>query len=209
MSKKILVLNPDELLFNFYLLKKQLWMNVCKQHHLEFNEAFFMGYYDAHLEKQEKIGREYRQFEPYFNEINQQFKDWLASTLPKMDDGGHATILQLESKFTIYFVTNLPLASMQTLLKAYQLDQFELFSTKHVLNGKPEPDIYLKIARQKQIKTNEMFIVDSTLNGIQASYLAHAKGIFLNLYGEPISTMKKFSTIRLNSLEDLQVFLNA
>jgi beta-phosphoglucomutase-like phosphatase (HAD superfamily) len=207
MSLPYLILNTDELLFDFYLKKQQLWKTLAKRENLDINDKFIMGLYDAHLEKQEKIAREYRSLAPFVHQVQTDFKTWLLSFNPSVEASRIAFIHTLEPVFTIIYVTNQSTELIQPCLQELGLKYENLYSTKHVLNAKPEPDIYLKIARSLKIKANELVIVDSTLNGVQASYLAHAKGIFLEQYGPATQIIRKFSTTVISDLDTLKSHL--
>lgn len=207
MCQNTLILNTDELLFDFYTKKQQLWQQVSQRENIEVTDKFFMALYDAHLEKQEKIAREYRSLAPFMSEVNHSFHLWLQEFTPKIDQATVDFVKSMERQYRIIWVTNQKLELAQKLLSQFSFQYESLYSTKNVLNAKPEPDIYLKIARALKIKANELHIVDSTLNGVQASYLAHAKGIFLEQFGPPSLIIRKFSTTIVPDLEALSVHL--
>jgi beta-phosphoglucomutase-like phosphatase (HAD superfamily) len=98
---------------------------------------------------------------------------------------------------------------MQDLLKStnFPLDVDILVSSKQVLNAKPEGDIYLKIARLLGIKANTLTIIDSTLNGVQASYLANSKGLYLAQFHEANSTIKKFAYAHFKQSDELNHYV--
>jgi len=98
---------------------------------------------------------------------------------------------------------------MQDLLIStkFPLEVDILVSSKQVLNAKPEGDIYLKIARLLGIKANTLTIIDSTLNGIQASYLANSKGLYLAQFHEANSTIRKFAYAHFKQSEELNHYV--
>jgi HAD superfamily hydrolase (TIGR01549 family) len=207
MSVPTLILNIDDFVYDLYSLNQNLWQHHCAFHQLAFSDVFFMGYYDAHLDKQEKLLREYRAYQALVEPLQEAFNLTLKFETPHADSNSLNQIEQLSQHYSILLLSNLDMRQAESLVRSSQLSAYPLYSTKTVLNGKPEPDVFLKIARSLNVKANELHVVESTLNGIQAAYLANAKSIFLNLYGEPISTIKKFSTYRVESKAELLPFL--
>jgi len=207
MSHPYLILNTDELLFDFYTKKHQLWQTIAHREVLEVSDKFIMAIYDAHLEKQEKIAREYRTHALFMNEVNRDFQTWLKTYVPQIAPAHYDFIKAMETQYRIIYVTNQQTDVMKSHLNTFDFNYENVFSTKNVLNAKPEPDVYLKIARHLNIKANELNIVDSTLNGVQASYLAHAKGIFLEQYGPATQIIRKFSTTIVSDIHKLQTHL--
>lgn len=207
MSLPTIIVNLDDFVYDLYSVSKRLWQQQCAVSQLEFSEVFFMGFYDAHLDKQEKLLREYRAYQTLVDPIQDAFYTVLNSNKISADQASLALIKLLSQTYSILLLSNLPMKHAETLVQSSLLTTYPLFSTKTVLNGKPDPDVFLKISRSLNVKSNELYVIESTLNGIQAAYLANAKGVFLNLYGEPIATIKKFSTYRVESKEDLLPFL--
>jgi beta-phosphoglucomutase-like phosphatase (HAD superfamily) len=210
-TKKTLVITLDDFIFEHYKIKQNIWKNIAKEHRLSLNDTFLMGHYDAHLEKREKLEREYKQLTPYVGEVNARYQKVVSSTLlePTIKAEHLAKLHQWIAAFDVYFITNHRTEQIIQLLEKANivLDHERIYSTKQVLNAKPEADIYLKVARLRNIKPNTMTILDATLNGVQASYLANAKGLFLAQYMRPNQAIKDFAFAYFNTLADVDAYL--
>lgn len=210
-TKKTLVITLDDFIFEHYKTKQSIWKNIAKEHKLKLSDTFLLGHYDAHLEKREKLEREYKQLTPHVQEVDVRYQKVISSTILKPDfNAENLERLKLwEAMFDVFYITNHRKEQMLSLMQMIdvEIDQERLYSTKQVLNAKPEADIYLKLARTQNIKPNTMFILDSTLNGVQASYLANAKGLFLAQYLRPNQAIKDFSFAYFDTLTDVDEYL--
>ncbi len=209
--EKTLIITLDDFVYDFYSIKKDLWERIAQDNKLHLPEHFIMSWYDAHLEKREKLGREHPQLAPYFNDVETQFQSYLQSNKEsiKLIDNHIEHLSQWNKIYKLVYCTNLKVELMRDLLKStkFPLDVDILVSSKQVLNAKPEGDIYLKIARLLGIKANTLTIIDSTLNGIQASYLANSKGLYLAQFHEANSTIKKFAYAHFKQSEELNHYV--
>lgn len=209
--EKTLIITLDDFVYDFYSIKKDIWERIAQDNQLQLPENFIMSWYDAHLEKREKLGREHPQLVLYFSEVESQFQIYLQSNKGSIKFiSNHIEYLTQWSKiYKLVYCTNLKIEVMQDLLKStmFPLDVEILVSSKQVLNAKPEGDIYLKIARILGIKANTLTIIDSTLNGIQASYLANSKGLYLAQFLEANSTIRKFAYAHFKQSEDLNHYV--
>ncbi len=210
-TKKTLVITLDDFIFEHYKIKQNIWKNIAKEHKLKLSDTFLMGHYDAHLEKREKLEREYRTIAPYVKEVDTRYQNVVSSSLlePTFNKEHLDKLVQWAQDFDLYFITNHRIEQIKNLLEKakIELDIDRIYSSKQVLNAKPEADIYLKLARLRNIKPNTMTILDSTLNGVQASYLANAKGLFLAHYMRPNQAIKDFAFAYFNRLDEVDSYL--
>lgn len=211
-SRNTLVINIDDLLYDFYKIRHGHWLTLAHQENLPFNETFFMVSHEANFDKIEKIGREYPKLEPYFNRIDSLVKAEIDALLPSVQPNPEKlTILrQLSQDYSLTLVSSLSRSQLSNLVSLREpgFDYNGLFSIKDVMSGKPDPDIYLRIARALDVKPNKLIIVDSNLNGILASYLAHAKGVYISEFMSTTNAIMEFSTIYLDRMDQLKTTLD-
>jgi beta-phosphoglucomutase-like phosphatase (HAD superfamily) len=207
--EKTLIITLDDFVFDMYKIKMSLWKDIEKENNIEVSDHFIMSYYDAHFEKREKIGREYPRIAKFYDEVENRFNKIIDSAELSMNKTHIEYLLEWNKIYKLIYCTNLKLDQMQNLLTttAFPIEVKNLFSTRQVLNSKPEGDIYLKIARQLNLKTNSLVVIDSTLNGIQASYLANTKGLFLAQFHEVNPTVKKFAFAHFKKSEELNHYV--
>lgn len=207
-SKQNLILSLDDLVLNLPQLKDSLWKNVLVKHQVEVHPLFNELSFDANSEKIEKLSREYPRFAPYFEEVNQSYKDQKLDYLKTIKINPQALNLfeKLAQDFDISFLTNLSLEEFErtNLLSHFNFKPKAVFSTKEVLNGKPDADIYLKIARIFNVKPQKLITIDATINGVQAGYLANTKAIYVSI-NYPISQWAMdYSIAFLNGFDELE-----
>ena len=61
-----------------------------------------------------------------------------------------------------------------------------------VVNGKPEPDIFLKAAEQMQLSPKDCYVFEDSFNGIIAAYRAGCVPVMIPNQREPSDDIKKF-----------------
>jgi len=207
--EKTLIITLDDFIFDLYKIKNTIWNRIEKEYQIEVTDQFRMAYYDAHLEKREKLGREYPKIAPYFIEVENSFNEVIDNGHVEINTEHLEYLKQWNNIYKLIYCTNLKLDRMNNLLKRFNLNiQINhLISTKQVLNAKPEGDIYLKVARLLNIKANTITVIDSTLNGIQAAYLANTKGLYLAQFHEANSTIKKFAYAHFKHSQDLNHYV--
>ncbi len=207
--EKTLIITLDDFIYDLYRIKRQIWKNIEIKHNVVVPEHFIMAYYDAHLEKREKLGREHPKLAEFFNEVEIQFNHDIESGGLKLNNENLTNLKQWDRLFKIIYCTNLKIETMNKLLIStnFPLPTSILLTSKQVLNAKPEGDLYLKVARLLNIKANSLIVIDSTLNGIQAAYLANTKGLFLAQFHEANSIIKKFSYAHFTKPNELNKYL--
>ena len=211
-SNYTLVLNIDEFVLKLPLLKKRLWLEIGQAHGIEITELFLMASFDANQEKQEKLMREYPHLSMYFEEVNarymQEQHDFLQNAHVSSDL--KSVLTGLNQPLDLVVCTNLAIDEVRTLpvLTEFPYPIQAIFSTKEVFAGKPDADIYLKIARKLGIHASKLITIDATINGVQAGYLAHTKAIYVAEYFAITQAVQDYSTAFLETLSDLKTTLN-
>lgn len=79
----------------------------------------------------------------------------------------------------------------------------EVVSCDRLAHGKPEPDVYLEIARKMNVDPSEMIVLEDSANGILAGKRSGARVIAVpNPMIKPPDHILKQADLILNSLED-------
>ncbi len=207
--EKTLIITLDDFIFNLYNIKDLIWDKIETTYQVEISDEFRMAYYDAHLEKKEKLGREYPKIASHFAEVETEFNRMIDEMKIEVNQEHLNYLLEWNKIYRIIYCTNLKVERMRNLLEMlhFPLPVDHLISTKQVLNAKPEGDVYLKVARLLNIKANLLTVIDSTLNGIQAAYLANTKGLFLAQFTEANTTIKKFAYAHFKQSHELHHYV--
>lgn len=210
-SQQILVINLDEFLLQLPMIKNKVWQDIAQIQGLEVTQTFLMATYDANIDKQERLMREYPKLAPYFETVQKRFEGIVQS---KLDDFvpclAHVeTLASLNAKIDIALCSNLKRDDLNRMTWIHNLPfkLVGLYSTREVLAGKPDADIYLKIARQQQVHPSKLITVDATLNGVQAGYLANTKALFVAEFYAVNEAIQEYSTAYLSNFDELKTTL--
>jgi len=207
-----LIINLDELLLDLPSLKQKIWQDLADIHNFEITETFLLASFDANSDKVEKLQREYPKHAPYFDTVQKRYEGMIDAKLNTLKPSALRLIelQRLAQEYAISLCSNLSRRQLEGLscLKELGFTPIYVFSTKEVMLSKPDPAIYLKIARLLKELPNKLIVVDATLNGIQASYLANTKGIFVAEHFEPSSTVKEYSTAYTEHFNQVKTILD-
>ena len=85
----------------------------------------------------------------------------------------------------------------------------EIISTKQVLKGKPNPDVYLYALEVANLKANKVLAVEDSPNGILSTKNANIKGIFIPDLTQPTSDIENAIYKVFPSLHEFKNYLEA
>ncbi len=207
-SKQNLILSLDDLVLDLPKLKDSIWHEILEKHEVEASQIFNELSFDANSEKIEKLSREYPRYAPFFEKVNEIYKSKVTAHLKdfKIEEKALKLFEKLSNDFDVSFLTNLSVSELEgsSVLNQFSFKPKEIFSTKEVLESKPDAAIYLKIARKFNDKVQRLITVDATVNGVQAGYLANTKAIYV-ARNYPISQWAiDYSIAFLNGLDELE-----
>lgn len=209
--KQTLIISVDELVFNLSKLKEKVWKDIAELHHLDLNEHFLNTSFDANHDKVERLMREHIAHAPHFETVQNRYTALIPSHFEKfsIDDQKYRILKRFSEDFDLYFLTNLNRSQINSLGLQNKLDLavIEIFSTKEVLSGKPDADIYLKIARKLGISATKLIAVEGTLNGVQAAYLAKSKGIYVGEQFPVTQLVTEYSVGYIDTFAQLEVLV--
>ena len=133
--EKTLIITLDDFIFDLYKIKNTIWNRIETDYQIEITDQFRMAYYDAHLEKREKLGREYPKIAIYFNEVETLFNEMIDNGQVEINTEHLTYLSQWKKIYKLIYCTNLKLDRMNNLLKRFNIDIeiTHLISTKQVL----------------------------------------------------------------------------
>jgi HAD superfamily hydrolase (TIGR01509 family) len=209
--KQAMIMSVDELVFDLAKLKEKVWRDIAEVHRLELTDHFLNTSFDANHDKTERLMREHIAHAPHFETVQNRYHALIPSHLEnfKINEKKFKILKRFSEDFDLYFLTNLNSTQINTLNLDKKLDLSikEIFSTKEVLSGKPDADIYLKIARKLNISATKLIAIDGSLNGVQASYLAKSKGIYVGEQFPVTQLVTEYSTGYIDTFEQLEVLV--
>ncbi len=91
----------------------------------------------------------------------------------------------------------------EQLKKAGILQYFEdLVGGDDISRGKPFPDIFIEASRRIDVKPEDCFVFEDSINGIKAAYAAHTKPIMIPDLIEPTDEITSMIYKRFSSLDE-------
>lgn len=209
--KQAMIISVDELVFDLAKVKEKVWRDIASLHNLELSDHFLNTSFDANHEKIERLMREHVLHAPHFETVQNRYTALIPSHFKnfKISENKYRILKRFSEDFDLYYLTNLNRTQINSLEldKKLNIDVKEVFSTKEVLSGKPDADIYLKIARKLNISATKLIAIDGSLNGVQASYLAKSKGIYVGEQFPVTQLITEYSTGYIDTFEQLEVLV--
>lgn len=209
--KQAIIISVDELVFDLAKVKEKVWRDIASLHNLELSDHFLNTSFDANHEKIERLMREHVLHAPHFETVQNRYTALIPSHFKnfKISENKYRILKRFSEDFDLYYLTNLNRTQINSLEldKKLNIDVKEVFSTKEVLSGKPDADIYLKIARKLNISATKLIAIDGSLNGVQASYLAKSKGIYVGEQFPVTQLITEYSTGYIDTFEQLEVLV--
>ena len=126
-----------------------------------------------------------------------------------LKDGAIEILAYLKDKLPMAIATSTPAPKSTNTLKQANLEQFfQVITTgDQVVNGKPNPDIFLITAKKLGLKPSEVMVVEDSKNGIRAS---HSGGFISVLIPDVVKVDEEMTLCAkyiFQSLEELLLFL--
>ncbi len=209
--KQVIIISVDELVFDLAKVKEKVWRDIASLHNLELSDHFLNTSFDANHDKIERLMREHVLHAPHFETVQNRYTALIPSHFKnfKISENKYRILKRFSEDFDLYYLTNLNRTQINSLEldKKLNIDVKEVFSTKEVLSGKPDADIYLKIARKLNISATKLIAIDGSLNGVQASYLAKSKGIYVGEQFPVTQLITEYSTGYIDTFEQLEVLV--
>ncbi len=78
-----------------------------------------------------------------------------------------------------------------------------------IINGKPHPDIFLKVVEKLNWRFNYCYVLEDSENGIKAAYRAKMRPIFIPDICKPSETIEKLIFKEFNSLLDVKDYFDS
>lgn len=206
------VLSLDGIVLDTYSHLEKTFTSILEQHNLEPQPYFFELYVDGGFQNRHRSYIHYNQFEPlkddmrlaFENSLEQLIQDNQVSTLlnPSIESLID-TLHQKNIKYGLVSSLNSTLTNKLIEKLPFQLKYEALVSGNEIMEGKPEKDIYSKIAKKLQINPHEILAIDASVNGVLASYLANMNNIYVETYKKSNEKARKYSNRQVKNLQAL------
>lgn len=207
MNIQLCILNAEGILLDTNKSYIELWQSTADQHKLSIPEGFFENILSAGYDHRQKVFYQYphlSQLEKAVFQIKQQRQ---ASIQPQIIE----VLDYLKSHgIKIAIVTDSHRRNkdpqIDILLKKYEIDV--LVCANEVLNGKPDPNIYLKAAKLSNVKPNNTLVIDDSRNGCYSAHLAFMRSIFYQNSLPLSERLFKYSYRQISQLSEIIGIIN-
>lgn len=206
------VLSFDGIVLDTFSLLEKTYSSILIKNKVKPEPYFFELHVDGGFQNQHRSYIHYHQFEPYKDEMklafeksleqlieNKQVSELLNPSIESLID----TLHRKEIKYGLVSTLNSNLTNKLIESLPFQLNHKVLVSGNEILEGKPEKDIYSKIAKKLNVNPHEVLAIDASVNGVLASYLANMNNVYVETYKKSNEKARKYSSQQVKNLQAL------
>lgn len=198
----------DGILYDLNTYKQQIFTNILNEHGLEAQPYFFELLLDGGYQQIERAYIHYNQYRPYKEELDRRFneqfqQDLLNGNLPL----NQSSILFMESlmksPIKLGLLSSYSRKDVEQLIKHYPLSLCydALVCGNEIFEGKPEKDMYSKIAKQMNVDPHYTIAFEATVNGVMGAYLGDMRSVYVEIHKLRVEKAQKFSHYQFPTLE--------
>lgn len=201
-------LSIDSVLFDLNTYKQQIYAQIMEKHNLEVHPYFFELLLDGGYQQIERAYIHYNQYRPIREELEAQFNQQLQLDLELGNFSAHPESLEfvewLKTKeVKIGLVSSYPKQVANRLLELYPIDinPDAMVTGNEVFEGKPEKDMYAKLAKLLKVDPHYTIAIEATVNGVLGAYLGNMISVYVEIHKLRVEKAQKFSNYQCVSLE--------
>lgn len=206
------VLSLDGIVLDTYSHLEKTFTSILEANNLKPEPYFFELYVDGGYQNRHRSYIHYNQFEPLKDEMSLAFEKSLEQLI---DTNQVATLLnpsieslidtlhQKDIKYGLVSTLNSSLSCKLIEKLPFQMKHDALVSGNEIFEGKPEKDIYSKVAKKMRVNPHQVLAIDSSVNGVLASYLANMNNVYVETYKKSNEKAQKYSIRQVKNIEEL------
>lgn len=201
-------LSVDSILFDLNTFKQEIYSEVMREHNLESHPYFFELLLDGGYQQIERAYIHYNQYRPIRKEMQERYELKLQEALdqkqiePVLESIEFIDHLQNEG-LKLGLVSSYPRDIVQQLLDLYPIkfEDIVLVCGNEVFEGKPEKDMYSKLAKLMKVDPHYTLAIEGTVNGVMAAYLASMVSVYVEIHKLRVEKAQKFSNYQCMTLD--------
>lgn len=210
MKIKAVIFDMDGLMFDTEKLVEDSWIAYGKRNHYPIDSIFMgciRGRNSAAIEKivYEKLGRDF----PYQDARKSCYEDIFSvidtKGIPVKD--GLLTLLEKlkENKFAIALATSTARERAMAYLENAKITHYfdSIICGDMVTYSKPDPEIFLKAAKQVSFTAEECLVLEDSPNGVKAAFAAHCPVVMVPDLDAPTEEIKQLANKIVPSLNEV------
>lgn len=218
MLKKIkaVILDMDGVLVDSELFSKNCFEKTCNSLNIGYNEKFYLSTVGRTYDECNRMITEYLggadNFKIFQDRYNELHNGAYEKGLIKLKKGCRELLSFLQDRNIPYaLATSSPYRIVEAsfLNQGYIKVPFKYVITgEEVINGKPDPEIFIKCAKLMNQYIEECMIVEDSINGVRAAYESKALTVFVPDIISPTEEVIKKSDYQLNDLFEVKSLIN-
>lgn len=201
-------LSIDSVLYDLNTYKQQIYARIMEKHGLEVHPFFFELLLDGGYQQIERAFIHYNQYRPIRLEMEEAYKKQFEFDLENKNLKPHPESIEfvkwlMSTDVKIGLVSSYSKHQAQELINQYPLDlsNYLLVAGNEVLEGKPEKDIYSKMAKKLKADPHYTLAIEATVNGVMGAYLANMISAYVEIHKLRVEKAQKFSNYQCVNLE--------
>lgn len=204
---KAIALSVDGIIFNINQLVKTNLIQLASNINVNVPEAFFDIYLEGGYEQKHRAKIHYHLLEAHLDEFGEKIRHLLLTAaqqaqLPLVEGIQQLLHFINQHHLKVGLVSSYSRELTLKMLESfpYELKYDALVCDNEVLEGKPEANIYQKLLVKLNVSCDEILSLETTVNGVCASYLANIETYFVEIFQLRKERSQKFSNRQLTSL---------
>lgn len=184
MQFELLLINVDATLFDVVSTTHEVYRNLAKRDGLALPASFLDRIVDARGSSRERLDREFYRLAALRDEADALIEEAITEKILKdriLSDKAETFLRYLNEKSIPYgFISSMSNHHMDRILKKFPFMTPVIHLTQsEVLEGKPEPDLYLKACRKANVHPNQVLVVENSTLGVASAFLARTTVVFI------------------------------
>lgn len=208
LNYKAVIVSVDSVLFDLNTFQQHIYAQVMSKYSLEPQPYFFELLLDGGYQQKERAYIHYNEYRPIRQELEETYQQALLEAIELKQIKPHPESIEfmkwlMTLDLKIGFVSSYHRAVVEKLLDLYpiELKIDALVCGNEVFEGKPEKDMYNKIAKQLKVNPNDTLSIEATVNGVQSAYLGNMMSVYVEIHKLRVEKAQKFSNFQCPSLQ--------
>jgi HAD superfamily hydrolase (TIGR01509 family) len=207
LNYEAVVISVDSVLFDLNTFKQQVYAQVMTKHQLEIHPYFFELLLDGGYQQTERAYIHYNQYRAIRKELEETYDNALQEALDNNEIKPYPESIEFinwisKLDLKLGFISSYHRKIVEQLIDKYpvNLKIDALIAGNEVFEGKPEKDIYSKVAKKLKADPHYTLAIDATVNGVQGAYLSNMMSVYVEIHKLRVEKAQKFSNFQCPSL---------
>jgi HAD superfamily hydrolase (TIGR01509 family) len=213
MKHDFLVLNIDKTIFDVAAPVQKAYKFLAKRNGIDIHPAFLERVLDTRGSSRDRLDREFHSL----SKLHEQAAELSARYIEESVADNQIFVNQSENFLRYLDERSIPYGVVSSMPRSFVTQMTEMYPLFHpafsivqaqILEGKPEPDLYLMAARKAGVHPNRLLAIENTHLGAEAAFLANVKVIYISDETKSDEPETAYSQQSLSDLNELIKYLD-